>query len=226
MSMPKVMALVLAAALAGAAGAWIFFSGSEDTNPDPATAAVAASAPQGDGYIDARTKGSPDAPVTVYEVSDFQCPFCKMFVDSTFPTIEAEYIETGKVRLIFVNFPLVQLHPNAPAAHEFAMCAAKQNRFWQVHDLLFQTQKDWESLEDPADYFKQLGDSAALSSTDLDACFASGEVRSIVESEARTVWQSGINSTPSFMIEGGLLAGAHPIDTWRPILDSLVAAKQ
>jgi predicted DsbA family dithiol-disulfide isomerase len=70
-----------------------------------------------------------------------------------------------------------------------------------------------------------LGDSAGLSPAGLEACFASGEVRSIVQSETQAVFRSGINSTPTFMIEGGMLPGAQPIEVWRPILDSLVAAK-
>ncbi|HMU62858.1 MAG TPA: thioredoxin domain-containing protein, partial [Gemmatimonadales bacterium] len=79
----------------------------------------------------ARTKGSPTAPVTVYEMSDFQCPFCARFALEIFPTLEAEYVETGKVRWIFVNFPL-PMHDNAVSAAQVAMCAAKQNKFWPV----------------------------------------------------------------------------------------------
>ena len=82
-----------------------------------------------------------------------------------------------------------------------------------------------ERLAAPAEYFRALGDSASLSSTDLETCFASGEVRAIVQNEVQAVWRSGINSTPSFMIEGGILRGAQPIEVWRPILDSLVEAK-
>lgn len=226
MSTPKVLILAMAAAIAGAGSAYVFIPRSSgDTGPDP-IAADAQWGPQGDGYIGARTRGAADAPVTIYEVSDFQCPWCKMFVDSTLPALEAEYIETGKVQIVFVNFPVAQMHPNAPAAHELAMCAAKQDRFWLVHDLLFRHQPQWEGLDEPADYFRALADSASLSSTDLEACFASGEVRAIVQNEVQAVRRSGINSTPTFMIEGGLLPGAQPIEVWRPILDSLVAAKR
>jgi protein-disulfide isomerase len=226
MSTPRALTLALATAFAGAAGAWVFLSGSDDGSAGAqAPVVVQISGAQDDGYIGARTRGSPEAPVTIYEVSDFQCPFCKMFVDSTLPALEAEYIETGKVQIIFVNFPLVQLHPNAPAAHEFAMCAAKQDRFWPVHDLLFRHQEVWEKLAEPGDYFRQLGDSAGLAMTELDTCFASGEVRDIVQGEVQAVFNSGINSTPSFMIEGGLLPGAQPIEVFRQILDSLVEAR-
>ena len=91
--------------------------------------------------IEARSKGDPDAPLTVLAASDFQCPYCRDFAERTLPYLETEYINTGKIRLVFLNLPLPQLHPNATAAHEFAMCAADQDRFWPVHDLLFKYQR-------------------------------------------------------------------------------------
>ena len=230
MSTPRVLILAFAATMAGTGSAYVFMSRSlQDAEPErtatDASAPPAPPAPQEDGYIGARTRGAKDAPVIIYEVSDFQCPYCKSFVDSTLPALEAEYVATGKVQIVFVNFPLAELHPNAAAAHELAMCAAKQDRFWLVHDLLFRHQPRWEGLAEPAEYFRALGDSASLSSTDLEACFASGEVRVIVQNEMQAAWRAGINSTPTFMIEGGILRGAQPIEVWRPILDSLVAAK-
>src|SRR6266545_1553093 len=88
----------------------------------------------------ARAMGAATAPVTVYEMSDFQCPFCKRHVDQTFPTLEKEYVATGKVRWIFINLPLSSIHPNAVAAAEFAMCAARHGKFWPAHDALYRTQ--------------------------------------------------------------------------------------
>ena len=92
------------------------------------------------GLVAARTKGSPTAPVTVYEMSDFQCPWCRKQAMEVLPQLEQEFISTGKVRWIFVNFPITDLHPNAGAAAEFAMCAAEADHFWPIHDLLFQYQ--------------------------------------------------------------------------------------
>jgi protein-disulfide isomerase len=176
--------------------------------------------------IQARMKGDADAPVTVLEISDFQCPYCRMFWEETLPILMREYVETGKIRFVFLNLPLPSLHPNAPAAHEFAMCAAAQDRFWPVHDLLFQHQATWAPMEDPSQYFLQLADSAGLSPIELGACFESGSVRSLIEQEAALNVRSGVHSTPSFVIERGLLKGVHPIETWRSILDSLVAVRR
>ncbi len=227
MNAVKLVALMSAAAVTGAGAMWAFVDGRGETPPVTTSSSVAPPPlAQDDGLIGARTRGSTDALVTIYEVSDFQCPFCRTFWEETLPTIEREYIETGKVRLIFLNFPIAQLHPNAPAAHEFAMCAARQDLFWPVHDLLFRYQQEWGKLDEPGPYFRTLADSASLSRELLEECFETGAVRGIIADESQSVWRAGINSTPSFMIEGGLLAGAQPIKIWRPILDSLLERKK
>src|SRR5690349_6195616 len=91
-----------------------------------------------------RIRGSASAPVTVYEMSDFQCPYCREFALNTFPAIDSAYVATGRVRWAFVNFPLTSIHHNAAAAAEVALCAAQQGGFWRVHDLLYQHQRSEE----------------------------------------------------------------------------------
>jgi protein-disulfide isomerase len=182
-------------------------------------------AQQPDPLIKQRTKGDPAAPLTVYEVSDFQCPYCRVFVEEILPQLDREYIATGKLQIVFVNLPLVQLHANAAAAHEFAMCAAKQDLFWPVHDLLFRTQAAWSRLEEPAGFFMTLADSVTLDRDSLAACIETGAVRWLVEAEATAVARQGVRSTPSFIVEGLLIAGAQEMDVWRPVLDSLFTAK-
>lgn len=172
-----------------------------------------------------RTKGSPSAPVTVYEMSDFQCPFCKQHNDQTFPLIEREYIETGKVRWIFINFPLTSIHPNAVPAAEFAMCAARQNRFWDAHDILFRTQRTWAPLKNPGPFLMTLVDSLRLQRTPIGTCLQNGETRQIIGDDAAGATRSGARSTPTFYIEGGLMAGAQPIGVFRQILDSIHAVR-
>ena len=172
----------------------------------------------------ARTKGSASAPVTVYEMSDFQCPYCARFALDIFPTLEAEYIQTGKIRWIFVNFPL-PMHPNATPAAEVAMCAAKQGKFWPVHDLLFRNQKTWAPLTAPAEYFLTFADSASLNRTAFQECLSADATLAEVKSDAEAAVRSGAKSTPSFYIEGGIMAGAQPLTVFRPILASVYAAK-
>ena len=172
----------------------------------------------------ARTKGSASAPVTVYEMSDFQCPYCARFALDIFPTLDAEYIQTGKIRWIFVNFPL-PMHPNATPAAEVAMCAAKQGKFWPVHDLLFRNQKTWAPLTAPAEYFLTFADSASLNRTAFQECLSTDATLAEVKSDAEAAVRSGAKSTPSFYIEGGIMAGAQPLTVFRPILDSIYATK-
>lgn len=186
--------------------------------------AVSGSAQQ-DNLLAARTRGSPTAPVTVYEISDFQCPFCAEFALRTMPVLEREYVATGKVKFTFVNFPL-SMHRNSEPAAELAMCAARQGKFWQLHDLLFRNQERWAGLVEPGSYFLSLGDSAGADREALTTCLREGTMRALVRSDAAGASRSGAESTPTFYIEGGLVVGAQPIEVFRAVLDSIVRAKQ
>jgi protein-disulfide isomerase len=180
---------------------------------------------QSDPLIEQRTKGDTAAPITVYEVSDFQCPYCAVFSRSILPDLDREYIQTGKAQLIFVNLPLIDIHENSAAAHEFAMCAARQDRFWAVHDLLFRNQDSWSGAAEPVYEFMALADSAGLDRDVLMDCIGTGAVRWIVQAEAEAVARQGIRSTPSFIIDRGVISGPQPIDVWRRVLDSLYVVK-
>ena len=172
-----------------------------------------------------RTLGRATAPVTVYEMSDFQCPFCRRHAIETFPTLEREYIATGKVRWIFINFPLTSIHPNAVAAHELAMCAGRQGKFWEAHNLVFRTQATWSPLRDPGPFLTSLVDSLRLPKAPMARCLESAATRKEVESDTEGSIRAGANSTPTFYIEGGLMAGAQPLPVFRKVLDSIVAVK-
>jgi protein-disulfide isomerase len=172
----------------------------------------------------ARTKGSPTAPVTIFEMSDFQCPWCGRFARETLPTLEREYVATGKVKIVFVNFPL-PMHKNAVPAAEVAMCAARQGKFWQMHDLLFRTQARWEGLAEPGTFFLALADSAGADRDAIAACARAGQTRDLVRQDAEGSARSGATSTPTFYIERGLLTGAQPIEVFRQVLDSIIRTK-
>jgi protein-disulfide isomerase len=181
---------------------------------------------QTDPTLLARTKGRSDAPVTVYEMADFQCPACRLFAVTVFPTLEREFIETGKVRWVFINFPLTSIHPNAVAAAEVAMCAGQQQRFWPAHDALYQHQDSWAALTQPRDTLVALMQRAGVDRPKLLACLRSGTMRTAIDQEAERVQRTGARSTPSFYIEGGLLEGApYTPDPMRQVLDSVYAAK-
>jgi protein-disulfide isomerase len=172
-----------------------------------------------------RSKGSASAPVTVYEMSDFQCPYCKRFARETFPEIERRYIASGKVRWIYINFPLTNLHEHAAPAGELALCAAKQNGFWRIHDLLFQYQEAWAPLKETGPFFVSLADSAGLSKKALLSCLQNPDTRKSLQAEAEGAQRTGASSTPTFYIEGGLMEGALPLSVFQQVLDSVYAAK-
>ena len=175
--------------------------------------------------LNARSKGSSKAPVTVYEKSDIQCPYCRQFVEETFPRLERDYIATGKVRWIFINYPLTSVHQHAAAAAQLGMCAAQQQGFWKMHDLLFKYQETWAPLKEPGPFFVSLADSAGLSKPVLLSCLDSPETLNSVRADAEGAARSGATSTPTFYIEGGLLEGALPIEVFRQVLDSVYGVK-
>ena len=171
-----------------------------------------------------RSKGNASAPITIYEMSDFQCPYCRDFALNTLPTLEREYVATGKVRLVFIVFPLQNIHANALAAAEVALCAAHENKFWPVHDALFSRQPDWAPLKDPKRYLLALADSAGASRA-LRQCVDSGRGRAAVEVDIAAAQRAGARSTPTFYIEGGLIEGDAPAAAFRQVLDSVYQIK-
>lgn len=173
----------------------------------------------------ARSMGRPDAPVTVYEMSDFQCPYCRQFTLTTLPVVERDYIKTGKVRWVFVNFPLTGVHKNALAAAQVAMCAARQNRFWPVHDQLYAAQPRWAPLDSPWDALIALADSAGVGHDSLVACLSSRATVEEIVRDAQGAQRAGATATPSFYIEGGLTDGAIPPADFSRILDSVYRAR-
>ena len=172
-----------------------------------------------------RTKGRSDAAVTVYEMSDFQCPYCRQFWVEAFPAIEREYINTGKVRWIFINYPIAQRHPNAVPAAEFAMCAAKQGKFWPAHDRLYESQAEWAPLPDAGPFLAAQIAPLRLDRDQMLGCLERGETLPLIRQDAEGAVRSGARSTPSFYLEGGMMSGAQPISVFRRVLDSIVTVK-
>lgn len=173
----------------------------------------------------ARSKGRPDAPVTVYEMADFQCPACRSFALETMPLLEREYVRTGKARFVFIHLPLTSIHANAVAAAEVATCAGRQGRFWEVHDALFLRQAVWAPMGEPGPYLVALADSAGVERQALVECLTGRTARQEVRADAERAARAGARSTPTFYLEGWLLVGAHPVEVYRRILDSLYDVK-
>ena len=170
-----------------------------------------------------RIQGSPDAKVWLVMVSDFQCPYCRDWHDSTYPAIAREYIQTGKVRLAYVHLPLPS-HAHAWPAAEATMCASVQDKFWPLHDAIFATQDQWRRLPDATATFDSLAARAGVEMASWRQCMASHATRGVVAADAERAQRSGINATPAFIVGGQLISGNYPPEAFRPILDSALAA--
>src|SRR3989344_2071642 len=113
--------------------------------------------------------GDKDAKVTIIEFSDFQCPFCSRFREQTFDQLKKEYIDTGKVKFVYRDFPLESIHPNALKAAEASECADDQGKFWEYHDILFSKQDEW-SQSDGISKFKVYAKDLSLDTSKFDKC--------------------------------------------------------
>jgi protein-disulfide isomerase len=173
----------------------------------------------------ARIAGDTGAKVWLIMVSDFQCPYCKLWHDSTGHRIRQEYVESGKVRLAYLNYPLSQ-HQNALPAAEAAMCAGAQGRFWVYHDSLFASQPEWAALPDGQPVFDRLAQSAALDRAAFGVCMRDHVMRPMIEADYRRGNTQGVRGTPTFFIGARRIDNAQPFSVFKPILDSAIAASR
>jgi protein-disulfide isomerase len=172
----------------------------------------------------ARIQGNPSAPLWVIEVSDFQCPYCKQWHDQTYPALKREYVDAGKVRLAYINFPL-QGHRNAWPAAEAAMCAGAQDKFWPMQDALFDTQHQWENLANPMPVFDSLATRVGVDRASFDECVSQRQMRPLIQADLERATRAGVDATPSFVIGNTLLSGAQPVDVFRKVIDEALAKK-
>ena len=159
------------------------------------------------------TKGREDAPITIVEFSDFQCSFCRKFWKETLPKIEAEYIKAGKLRFVYRH--LAVLGPVSDRAAEGAECAGEQGKFWTFHDRLF------EKAGRLAFTDARLMEELRLDATAFEACIGSGRHRDQILRESALARRLGATGTPTFLINGKLLIGAHPFETFKRVLDGI-----
>jgi len=171
-----------------------------------------------------RIIGSPTATVWMIIISDFQCPFCRRWHDESWEPLRKEYVETGKIRVAYMNLPL-SMHANAwPAAHA-AMCAAVQGKFWPVQDAMFRTQQEWSNLADAHPFFETLARDAGADVDALRACVKSGVMKPLIESDEARAAGAGAQSTPTFFVGSQPLIGAQPLATFRGAINAALAAK-
>lgn len=156
------------------------------------------------------------APATIVEFADFQCPACA----AAHPAVKQMVKENSDtVRYIFRHFPLVNIHPNAQPAAYAAEAAGKQNKFWEVHDWLFENQKEWGEAEVSAEYFyEEFGEEFELEKDQFVSDFDSEEVRQPVADDFAAGRELDVTSTPTFFVNGKRVTGVQSADDWGRLL--------
>jgi protein-disulfide isomerase len=176
---------------------------------------------------DSRLRGEPTAKLTLVEFSDYQCGFCARYMRQTYPQLEAEYIKTGKLRLMLVDMPIESIHKVAFKGAETARCAGEQGKYWEMHDRLFSKQ---EALEPWTGHAEALG----LDVAKFNSCMESGKFAAGIRNNVAQAQKLGVTGTPSFMLARtipnsskvrvlGFLVGAQPFSAFKAQIDSLLA---
>src|SRR3989344_1746733 len=170
--------------------------------------------------------GKKSAPVVVVEFSDFQCPFCRSFWRDTLPLIKSEYIDTGKVRFVYRDFPL-GFHPGAIPAAQATECAEDQGKFWEMHDKIFieQDKQGSGTVQFGVDDLKRWAGELGLNTGEFNSCLDSGKYAEEVSNDLKDGQAAGVSGTPSFFINGRSIVGAQPFSAFKAIIDEGLSGK-
>lgn len=180
-----------------------------------------------------RVLGPEEAPVTIYEFSDFQCPFCREFEQSTFPGLKEAFVETGQAKIVFMNFPL-PTHPSAWVSAEAALCAGVQGEFWAMHDRLFADQAEWADAARPGEVFERHAEEIGLDVDAFRACVRDDLVANLLIRDLTSAAQAGISGTPTFILvreprpgeapaaSQRLISGARSVEDFRQAIGELM----
>lgn len=169
--------------------------------------------------------GKANAKVTIIEFGDYQCPVCRLFWREIEPRLKKEYVDTGKVKLVFRDFPIQQIHPESTIAAMAAQCAADQGKYWEYHDKIFREQdKGTDDLVrfKAADLKKWAAD-LRLDAAAFSECVDSGRYKDEVAKDFADGAAVGVQGTPTFFINGRVVAGAQPFPVFKKIIDEELA---
>ena len=158
-----------------------------------------------------RLRGNPNAPITIVEFSDFQCPYCGR-VQPALNELRTKYAD--KVKIAYLDFPLLSIHPRAAPAAEASRCAGDQGKFWEYHDLLWASQS---KLDDAA--LSERARTLNLDQKEFDACLSSGKYKAKVEEDLQEGMKAGVSGTPGFFVNGVFLNGALPASAFEQVIN-------
>jgi protein-disulfide isomerase len=176
------------------------------------------------GVDDDPVLGSPDAKVLIIEFGDYQCPSCRMFWKDIEPRLKKDYIDTGKVKLVFRDFPLMQIHPEALMAAMAVNCAGEQEKYWQFHDKVFREQynKGDDIIRMKAADLKKWAKDIGVDQAKFDQCLDSEKFKNEVLKDKADGDAAGVQGTPTFFINGRAIGGAQQYPEYRKLIDELL----
>ncbi len=175
--------------------------------------------------------GDKDAPVTIIEFSDYQCPFCRKFWTETFNQLKKDYIDTGKVKFVYRDFPLESIHPAAFPSAEVANCVREKggdSAYYKMHDKIFQEGNKLDGgdantgpVRSTAQYgSEELKKWAKDIGYDIGSCLDSGKFKSEVQKDLADGSSAGVSGTPGFFVNGKLVSGAQPYSVFKQLIDA------
>ncbi len=162
--------------------------------------------------------GPEGAPIVIVEFSDFQCPFCKRFQDETAKQLLAAY--PGKIRFVYRHLPLTSIHPEAFPSAEASMCANEQNAFWEYHDKIFENQDKLGR-----ELYMQIASDLKLDTTVFEGCLNTEKYKELIQQDSDFALNLGVQSTPTFFINGLALVGAQPLSAFTQLIDKELAGE-
>src|SRR6266536_3270145 len=161
--------------------------------------------------------GPADAPITIVEFSDYECPFCRRWHAEVYEQLLAAY--PGKIKLVYRNLPLTSIHPDALAAAEAAMCAGEQDAYWPYHEKLFGS----DSLGSQT--YTQYAQELSLNMDKFQACLTDHKYKAAIEKDSDFAVNLGVRSTPTFFINGLAVVGAQPLNVFKQVIDKELAGE-
>ncbi|MBI4020020.1 MAG: DsbA family protein, partial [Candidatus Aenigmarchaeota archaeon] len=170
--------------------------------------------------------GPADAKVTVIEFSDFQCPFCRRFWSQTLPEIKANYIDTGKIKFVYRDFPLDSIHPGARPAAVAAGCAEEQGKFWEYHDKIFEEEnrQGQGTVQFTNDDLKRWAGEIGLNAEQFNSCLDSNKYNDEVSKDFQDGAAAGVSGTPTVFVNGRAIVGAQPFAAFQQAIEQALAA--
>lgn len=169
----------------------------------------------------------PESAMWVVMISDFQCPYCRQWHETSMAQLKRDYIDTGKIRFAYLNLPLESIHPHARAQAQASLCAGAQGKFWEYADAIFDNFGAARGVSDVSPLLSRLAKDLALDVPSFDKCRVSAPISALVSNDIAQANQAGVQSTPSFIIGSFLVQGALPYKDFRKAIDTaLVLARQ